>query len=230
MSEPAPDSEAIPPDDLSDDPENRLLRRYRRARLRGDEQAALELWEQLVLGDYDLMRTKVAGMVARRDFRWISAGEVDDVAQQAYLRAMTMALRFEHDTVGQLRAALIKTAVHTARDYERRLHVRKRDVTGSLDDTREYEDGGEYNPWEADAAGGDWTSEQALGRIGAQRILDAIAMIPNENQRAVIALTWAGYDSKTIATRLELTVPNVDQLRKRGLAKLKELLTDDGFD
>ena len=81
-----------------------------------------------------------------------------------------MALRFEQDTIGQLRAALIQTALHTARDYQRRLHVRKRDVAGSLDETRSYEDGGEYNPWEAEVAtGGDWTSEQALGRIGAQR-------------------------------------------------------------
>ena len=198
MSEPADDPEPIPPDDLSDDPESRLLRRYRQARLRGDDQAALELWEQLVLGNFDLMRTKIARLATRHEYRWTSAAEVDDIVQEAYLRAMTMALRFDRDTRGQLRAALIKTAEYTARDYERRLDVRKRDVAGSIDQTREHEDGGEYKPWEAKTASGDWTSEQALGRIGAQQILDAIAMIPNENQRAVIGLTWAGYDSKTV--------------------------------
>ena len=46
----------------------------------------------------------------------------------------------------------------------------------------------------------------------------------------MIGLTLAGYDSKAIAAELGLTVNNVDQLRRRGLAKLKELLTDDGND
>ena len=231
MSEPRPDSEPITPQDQDDDPESRLLRRYRVERGSGDDKAALELWEQLVLRHYDLMRTKIARLATRSDFKWIAADEVDDVAQEAYTRANTMALRFEQDTIGQLRAALIQTAVNTARDYQRRLHVRKRDVAGSLDDTRSFDDGGEYNPWEAQAAGsGDWTSEQALGQIGAQRILAAIERIPNANQRAVIGRTLAGYDSKAIAAELGLTVNNVDQLRRRGLAKLRELLNDDGND
>jgi RNA polymerase sigma factor (sigma-70 family) len=226
MSEPSRDLQSIAPDD----PESRLLRDYRRARERGDEKAATELWEQLALRHYDLMRTKIARLATRGDFRWIGSHEVDDVAQEAFFRAMTMALRFERDTVGQLRAALLQTAVHTARDYQRRREVRNRDVAGSLDDTRHYDDGGEYNPWDAQAAGDtDWTSEQALGRIGAQRIVAAIGQIPNEKQRAVINLTWSGHDSKTIAAELNMTVANVDQLRHRGLAKLKELL-DDGND
>ena len=109
--------------------------------------------------------------------------------------------------------------------------MRKRYIAGSLDETRSGEDGGEYNPWEAEVAtGGEWTSEQALGRIGAQEIFAAIERIPNANQRAVIGMTWAGYDSKAIAAELGLTVNNVDQLRRRGLAKLRELLTDDGND
>ena len=231
MSESGSDSEPITPGDHNDDPESRLLRRYRLERRRGNNEAAVELWDQLVLHHYDLMRTKIARLATRGDFKWITINEVDDVAQEAYTRANTMALRFEQDTIGQLRAALIQTALHTARDYQRRLHVRKRDIAGSLDETRSGEDGGEYNPWEAEVAtGGDWTSEQALGRIGAQEIFAAIEKIPNANQRAVIGMTWAGYDSKAIAAELGLTVNNVDQLRRRGLAKLRELLTDDGND
>jgi RNA polymerase sigma factor (sigma-70 family) len=227
MSEPSHDSEPIAPDD----PEIRLLRQYRVARDRGDERQSRELWDELVLRHYDLMRTKIARLSVRRDFRWIGAAEVDDVAQESYFRAQTMALRFERDTVGQLRAALIQTAVNTARDYQRRLEVRNRDVAGSLDETRAYDDGGEYNPWDAEAAGdSDRTSEQALGRIAAQDIVGAIKAMPSENQRAVINLTWAGHDSKTIAARLDTTVANVDQLRHRGLAKLKELLDDDRHD
>jgi DNA-directed RNA polymerase specialized sigma24 family protein len=121
--------------------------------------------------------------------------------------------------------------VHTARDYHRRLDVRNRDVAGSLDETRAHHDGGEYNPWDSEAAGeADRTSEQALGRIAARDVVGAIKAIPSDNQRAVINLTWAGHDSKTIAARLDTTVANVDQLRHRGLAKLKELLDDDGYD
>ena len=231
MSESGPDSEPIPPEDHDDDPESRLLRRYRVQRRRGDERAAVELWEELVLRHYDLMRTKIARLATGGEFRWITIDEVDDVAQEAYARANTMALRFEQDTIGQLRAALITTALHTAQDYQRRLQVRKRHVAGSLDDTRTYQDGGDHNPWEAEVAtGGDWTSEQALGRIGARRILAAIEQIPNPNQRAVIGRTLAEYDSRTIAAELDLTVNNVDQLRRRGLAKLKQLLTDDQTD
>ena len=136
MNESGPDSEPITPEDHNDDPESRLLRRYRLERRRGDDEAAIELWEQLVLRHYDLMRTKIARLATRGDFKWITTDEVDDVAQEAYARANTMALRFEQDTIGQLRAALIKTALHTALDYQRRLDVRKRDVAGSLDDTR----------------------------------------------------------------------------------------------
>jgi RNA polymerase sigma factor (sigma-70 family) len=227
MSDPARDPETIAPDD----PEIRLLRQYRRARERGDDAGALELWERLVLRHYDLMRTKIARLATQGDFRWIGRAEIDDVAQEAYVRATTMALRFERDTIGQLRAALIQTALHTARDHQRRLDVRNRSIAGSLDETRGYNDGGEFNPWDAEAAGdADWTSEHALGRIGARRIVAAIARIPSEKQRAVIKLTWSGHDSKTIAAQLDTTVANVDQLRHRGLAKLKELLDDDGHD
>jgi RNA polymerase sigma factor (sigma-70 family) len=227
MSNAADDPQPIAPDD----PESQLLRDYRRARERRDDRAAVDLWEQLVLRHYDLMRTKIAWLSTRGDFRWLGRDEVDDVAQEAYFRAMTMALRFARDSIGQLRAALIQTATHTARDYQRRLDVRNRNVAGSLDETRGYDDGGEYNPWDAETAGAaDWTGEQALGRIGAQRVIDAIEKIPNENQRSVIKLTWAGFSSKEIAARLDISVENVDQLRRRGLIKLKELLDDDGQD
>ena len=224
------DTEAITPEDRHDDPESRLLRRYRLERRRGDDRAAVELWEELVVRHFDLMRTKIARLATRGDFKWIGADDVDDIAQEAYARANTMALRFEQDTIGQLRAALIQTSLHTARDYERRLHVRRRGVAGSLDETRTFDDGGMYNPWEAETATGDRTSEHALGRVGAQRILAAIERIPNANQRAVIGMTMAGYDSKEIAAERGLTVNNVDQLRRRGLAKLRELLNDDGTD
>ena len=187
------DTEAITPEDRHDDPESRLLRRYRLERRRGDDRVAVELWEELVLRHFDLMRTKIARPATRGDFTWIAADDVDDIAQEAYARANTMALRFEQDTIGQLRAALIQTSLHTARDYERRLRVRKRGVAGSLDETRAFDDGGMYNPWEAGTATGDRTSEHALGRVGAQRILAAIERIPNANQRAVIGMTMAGY-------------------------------------
>jgi RNA polymerase sigma factor (sigma-70 family) len=225
MSEPARDTDSIAPDD----PETRLLHRYRRARVRGDDEGAIEAWDELVLRHYDLMRTKIARLASRGDFRWIGHAEIDDVAQEAYLRAAGMALRFEGENVGQLRAALITTAEHTARDQQRRLDVRNRRVAGSLDEARAHDDGGEYHPWDAKAAGtADWTSEHALGRIGGRRIVDAIGRLRSDNQRAVINLTWSGHDSKTIAARLQMTVANVDQLRHRGLAKLKELLDDDG--
>ena len=70
------------------------------------------------------------------------------------------------------------------------------------------------------------SGRRLLNRRGGQPARVVVSI----RSRSVIKLTWAGFSSKEIAARLDLSVQNVDQLRRRGLIKLKELLDDDGQD
>jgi RNA polymerase sigma factor (sigma-70 family) len=220
-----------PPDYTSDDPQARRLRDYWRARDRGDNQAAITLWDDVLVYGYDRMRGKIESIVARRKVVYVALEEVDDVAQEAFARARGMALTFEQRSLGQLRAALIKTAQHTTLDYNRARAARQRLDAGSFDERRDYGDGvaDEYNPYEAQVIGwdADATADLVERRADLDRIAAAIHRLPNENMRNVLNLTQLGFDSNTIADQLGLNRDNVDQLRSRGVRKLKELLNDD---
>jgi DNA-directed RNA polymerase specialized sigma24 family protein len=185
-----------PSDSTSDEPEARKLREYWRARDAGDDQLSITLWDELLVLGYDRMRGKVEAMVARRKVGHVAIDEAGDIAQEACLRARGMALTFERRTVGQLRAALIKTAHHTTLDYNRARVARDRLDAGSFDDRRDYGEGvaDEYNPYEAQVIGwnADQTAEIVERRMELDRIAAAIERLPNENMRNVLKLTQLG--------------------------------------
>lgn len=220
-----------PSNRASDDLLARKLREYWQARERGDDDLAILLWDDVVVCGYDLMRNKVAVLIATRKVPHLTYSDVDEVAQEAYLRAQGMALTFEQRTPGQAKAALVKTAFNTAMDQVRRQDVHVRRAAGSFDERRDYGEGvaSEYNPYETKIEGWDVdaTGELAEHRMDLDRIHRAIERLQNENMRNVLKLTELGFDSNTIADHLGLKRDNVDQLRSRGVRKLKELLDDD---
>src|SRR3954447_21366201 len=95
MSSPHRDPSRIKGDDLENDPSARVFRAYQDARRRQDDDEAVALWERFVVMGYPLMRNKVARLVGRSDLKWLGYDDVDDVAQEAFLRAKGMALTFD---------------------------------------------------------------------------------------------------------------------------------------
>jgi len=218
--------------DKNDDAEERCFRGYWRARDRGDEAQAARLWDDLAVFNYDRMLGKVAVMV--RKMRSLVAADVDEIAQEAYLRSLSMALRFEKRALGQARAAMVKAAYYTVMDWNRARVGEQRHEAGSFDDRHDYGEGVEtdYSPYDSQVAGwdADVTSEQVERLMELEHIDAAIERLLNEDMRNVLKLTKIGLESNTIAGTLGLTRDNVDQLRSRGVRRLRKLMTDGADD
>lgn len=202
------------------DPALPSFERYLEARDRGDDEAAAGHWDELIVMNYDRMRNKIAGLAGRGKADWLGE-EIDDIAQEAFPRAQGMALTFRGRSLGQARAALVKTARHAALDAGRRRTRRQKDVAGSLDEQHTHEDGSTSERWEGLAADSeDWTERIALGSLELEEIGEALGEIPSEDQRTVLLMTWDGFESAEIAEAIGKSVNNVDQLRRRGLKAL----------
>lgn len=226
--EPAEDETAADPGETAghaDDPALPVFNRYLDARRRSDDEAAAQAWEELTVMTYPLMRSKIARRAGRPGLAWLAEGDIDDIAQDAYLRAQGMAHTFNGEALGQARAALLTTAHNTALDANRRREARERDVDGSFDERREHEDGSSSARWEGHAGEEDWTERSALASLEHEEIVEAIGQIPSEDQRQVLALTfWQGQTSGEIAETMGKSVNNVDKLRERGYRALKGVL------
>ena len=68
--------------------------------------------------------------------------------------------------------------------------------------------------------------ERAAERREAVR--EAIEAMEDERKRDVLLMTWDKVPDIEIAERLETSVDNVYQLRRRGLMIVREMLEDDG--
>lgn len=159
----------------------------------------------------------------------IPAGNEEDAAQEAFERAVAMLGNFRGVSLNEFRAALRTCTKNTCMDHCRRVLARARHQAGSIDETVVGEEGTDRGRFDTDI--GRIEERRDGARSGASEDLDVIARtiaaMDNADMRAVLRRTMERVPSKEIAAELSLTVTNVDQLRRRGIQKLKEALQDD---
>jgi RNA polymerase sigma factor (sigma-70 family) len=215
-----------------DDPrllsEDQLLRRFVRTR----EPA---VWEETVLRSFDRIRARVA------TFRFpggqaIPLSDHGDVVSEAWERVMDLGANFRGSSVGELRNAIKTTVWNACMDWGRRRLSRERHIAGSLDEPAYGEEGsgggrfdsqlaGHYAEREAISA----DDEEAWARSGAYvaTVRAAIAEVRNDGYREVLQMTYVRrLDAAAIAGRLDISLDNVYQRRRRGTIELEKILRD----
>jgi RNA polymerase sigma factor (sigma-70 family) len=233
MNLPERDLHSIPSAEFPRLGEAELIRIFSSERAASDEQGrerARAAWHALVAGEVERVRQLVAA------FRFpdvagvrVELEERDDAVQAALERCLEALSRsFRGTSVGEFRAALATCVRYACMDFCRRRLRRERGIAGSLDEELP---GGEGEPLHRfDREFGELAARLEEGRFGVGLELDAlagaIAALPNENMRAVLRLTLEGRESREIGERLQLQQANVDQLRSRGIRRLREALAE----
>lgn len=196
---------------------DRLIRSFVAARDAGDAPAAAAAWERLVVEHWDRMRVWIAAWRHPQNGQPLPPGEREDALQLALYTATRNMVRTFHGTTLPEFVAALRTCTRFAAHNQWRAWVRhERHAAGSLDDPL----------LEAEAARHEAGDELAQVDLAAA-LEDAIARIPNEKQRKVVALDRLGAPDGEIAAALGVSVDYVYKLRQRGREKLKEVLGDD---
>ncbi|MGI8556697.1 MAG: RNA polymerase sigma factor [Solirubrobacteraceae bacterium] len=159
----------------------------------------------------------------------IPAGSEEDAAQEAFERAVAMLGNFRGVSLNEFRAALRTCTKNACMDHCRRVLARARHQAGSINETVIGEEGADRGRFDSEIGR---IEERREGvRSGAREDLDVIARtidaIGNADMQTVLRRTMERAPSMEIAAELSLTISNVDQLRRRGIQKLKEALQDD---
>jgi RNA polymerase sigma-70 factor (sigma-E family) len=135
-------------------------------------------------------------------------GDVDaaeDVAQEAFVRVFDAWDRIEDH--GRVDAYLRATVVNVVRSNHRRHTVAGRHAAPHLTLVASAED-------------------TAMGHVGRERVLAAIAALPLRQRACVVMRHWMRMTESEIATTLDLSVGSVRTHVKRGTETLKRTLGD----
>jgi RNA polymerase sigma factor (sigma-70 family) len=196
-----------------------------------EQRRARTAWEMLVALDRDRIVTLVKLFRVKGHDARVGPADVEDVAHAAWDRMCDVLRNFEGSVVPQYEAAM-----RTCVDYACRDHCRidmRADMRsgGSLDETVETDDG---NRGRFDSAIGKHERERILFQEQIERanerreaVRDAIEAMEDERKRDVLLMTWDKVPDIEIAERLETSVDNVYQLRRRGLIIVREMLEGD---
>jgi hypothetical protein len=200
--------------------EEEHLRRFVRARERGNAEAMRVAWEELVVDVADRMD----GLVAATHKGRLDDEEHEDAVQLALAKFASNLLGTFHGTsVGELVNAT-KTLAHGVCVDVQRASIRRRRHEGpSLD--RAGDDG-------KDGRAPDWDAREAARRhvraeecAEAREFLDWALPQLSDDRRRVLELTLQGAEVPAIMRALDVSRDNAYQLRSRGLkdlARLKE--------
>jgi RNA polymerase sigma-70 factor (sigma-E family) len=133
-------------------------------------------------------------------------GQVDaaeDVAQDAFVRVFDAWDRIEDPTRAE--AYLKQTVVNLVRGGHRREQIADRHADRTLSVVPSAE-------------------EDALGELGRQRVLDAVASLPMRQRACVVMRHWMRMTETEIAETLDLSVGSVRTHAKRGTKRLQSQL------
>lgn len=185
--------------------------------------AARLAWGELVVRDLDRVRGLVASWrLPGHDVR-VRAEDREDAAQFAAQRLLRMMDTFRGDALPQWRAALVTCVDWACRDFARAQMRRERGLGASLDAVAE--EGEEALAGRMAARLAELARRAEQDGRAAREELDAlergIAGLASEDARRVLRLTMMGVPSREIGERLGLSVANVDQLRSRGIRRLR---------
>jgi RNA polymerase sigma factor (sigma-70 family) len=204
-----------------------LLRRLARAHADGRPGSARRERDALIVRALPRVRGAVAAFRFPGQDVTIPRATREEVVQEAVIRTMRMLANLERHTEAAFGAAVVTTAQYTCRDWCRRTLAVERGLAGHLEEPA--------RGAPADDVPGRFTAdlarlaerargEEEAARETADALERAIRGLANPVQRRVIELTRDGWRSKEIAAELDLSVPNVDQLRSRGFKLLRKEL------
>jgi RNA polymerase sigma factor (sigma-70 family) len=198
-----------------------------------EQRRARGAWEMLVALDRDRIVTLVKLFRVKGHDARVAQANVEDVAHAAWERMCDVLRNFEGTVIPQYEAAM-----RTCVDYACRDHCRidmRADMRsgGSLDESIETDEGSSRGRF--DGALGKHERERILFEAQIERaderreaVREAIEAMEDERKRDVLLMTWDKVPDIEIAERLETSVDNVYQLRRRGLIIVREMLEDDG--
>ncbi len=189
------------------------LRRFVASRDAGDVAAAHREWERLVESNFD----RIAGFVALQARGRLSPQERDDAVQRAIVKVWrNMVSTFDGVSMGEWVNAVRTCAGFAVTDVQREAARRSARET-ALDEAAEYR-------WSAVAHQEHRREDE---RAGARDFVAwGLPRMQNSRQRTVIERSLDGVPAEEIAAELAVSLPNLYQLRSRGLkdlATLKEL-------
>jgi RNA polymerase sigma factor (sigma-70 family) len=212
--------------------EEELFRLFCRHRDRGDAGRAARMWQHLALRNFDRVRA-VVQTFRFNDGSRIPAHDVDDAVQEAYLRVIAMGENFDGTALGQFRVAFKTCVFNSCKDFGRREWRHTKRAAGSLDD--HYEDA-EASPYDSAIAKQSIAFEELMADIEADEeqllimsdlVAWGITQVKNDTYREVLQLTILDpTPSDEVAARLDITLDNVYQRRRRGMTQLEAILRD----
>ncbi len=197
----------------------------------GDRQSpekAKKAWAALVAIDIDRVRGIVAAF-RHRDSPGVRVepGDVDQVAQDAYIRMLGMA--FQGASIGEYRSAMRTCVTFECMDHCRREMDVDKYRAGSLEEEVTTGEGDSRPKFDQDISKLEKqriADEEVLARLGelGVRLDDAIAQIEDERKRRVLEMTRDGCSTEEIMAALDTSATNVYQLRRRALKLIREIL------
>jgi RNA polymerase sigma factor (sigma-70 family) len=196
----------------------------------GDEKSQCKpgaVWAELVARDIDRVRGIVAAFRHPVSGTRVAPDDIDQVAQDAYIRLLGMS--FRGTSVGEYRSALWRCVTFQCMDHCRSAMEEDKRRSGSLDEQVATDEGDGRPKFEKQIAKmqDEWISEQdQLDRLRERReaMDEAIPKIEDERKRRVLEMTREGCTTDDIAKELGVSEDNVYQLRRRGLKLLQEIL------
>jgi RNA polymerase sigma factor (sigma-70 family) len=212
-----------------------LLARFLRERRAGDARAAEATWRELTVRNLDRIRVAVA------TFRFpggqvIAATEHGSATTEAFMRVVDLGRNFRGHSMGELRNAVARAVWNACMDWGRRELAHDRRIGGSLDEPAFDEDGGGRSRFEGEIAGAsrereavaaDSEEAEALRASYVAMVREAIPQVRNDNYRKVLHMTFVERsEAEEIAARLDISLPNVYQRRRRGNLELEKILRD----
>jgi RNA polymerase sigma-70 factor (ECF subfamily) len=166
-------------------------------------------------------------LLARRQLRGGASARNDasDLVQQTLLEAHRQGEQFRGSTDAERAAWLRQILAHNLADADRALHRDKRDVN------RERSLEAALSNSSADlarflAADQSSPSQQVNRQEEAIRLADALAQLPEAQREALVLQNWHGLTIAQIGERLDRTPVAIAGLLKRGLQRLRELLSE----
>ena len=189
------------------------LRRFVACRDAGDVAGARRWWEELVESNFD----RIAAMVALQARGRLSAHERDEAVQRAIVKIWrNMVSTFAGTSMGEWVNSVRTCASFACADVQREAARRTR-REAALDEASDYQ-------WREAAQ---QEHRRDGERADARGFVEwSLPQMRNERQRLVIERSLDGVPAEEIASELAVSLPNLYQLRSRGLkdlAKLKEL-------
>jgi RNA polymerase sigma factor (sigma-70 family) len=189
------------------------LRRFVACRDAGDVAGAHREWAELVEANFD----RIAGLVSLQARGRLSVQERDDAVQRTIVKVWrNMVSTFDGTSMGEWVNAVRTCAGFAVTDVQREAARRSARET-ALDEAAEYR-------WSAAAH---QEHRRDAERTDARDFVAwSLPQLSNERQRVVIERSLDGVPAEEIAAELAVSLPNLYQLRSRGLkalATLKEL-------